>query len=306
MAAILSGWRVAAFAAGSLGIHLVNRRLAFIPRSKRTEMEGFVLPLPASAVVFTRVRNAVIDASGPVISLLVAAVGLAIGLSSRDPLGSFDPAGLALGIGVLSLIVAAHTIVPIVPNDRPVDGQRFVRGLRMNDALWRKYRAFGSLHTLTRYQVRLRDLPLWMLVEASREAANDEDLTKAYECMVIGIVLDSPPVDTIETRKLLDTFRAKHGGSAWLDSCDAYFTAVWEGDADQARARQWGGDGDEEMRPMILAADAAVAARWGDARTTRLLLTQMREAVRKKSIFPDLTFRDIGRQIEAALAEQNG
>ena len=86
MAALLSGWRVAVFAAGPLGIHLVNRGFAFIPRSKRTEMEGFVLPLPASAAVFTRVRNAVIDASGPAISLLVAVVGIAVSYStSRHP-----------------------------------------------------------------------------------------------------------------------------------------------------------------------------------------------------------------------------
>ena len=301
-AAILSGWRVAAFAAGPLGIHLVNRRFAFIPRSKRTEMEGFVLPLPSSAAVFTRYRNALIDAGGPAISLLVAAIGLAIGLSSNGYHGfDGDPAGIALGIGVLSLIVAAHTIVPIVPNERSVDGQRFVRGLRMDDATWRQYRAVSSLHTLTKYQVRLRDLPLWMLAEAKREAAGDHDLNKAYECMVIGITLDSSPVDVIETRKLLDTFRVNYGGSAWLDSCDAYFTAVWEGDADRARTRLWVGDAEDEMRPMLLAADAAVQARSGDARSARMLLAQMREAVRKRSAFPDPTFRDIERQIVALL-----
>jgi hypothetical protein len=302
LATILVGWRVAAFAAGPLGIQLVNRQLAIIPESKRTEMEGFVLPVPATAAVFTRGRNALIDVAGPATSLAVAIVGIVIGISHEKAYNTgFDPAGLALGVGVLSLIIAGHTILPLVPNDRLVDGQRFLSRFRTEDALWRRYRAFSSLQTLTKYQVRLRDLPEWLLAEAKCAAESDADLTKAYESMVIGIVLDSAPVDATNARQLLDDFRAKYGGSAWLDSCDAYFTAVWEGDGERARERLWDGEPAGDMAPMQFAAEAAVQARLGDPRSARMLIAKMREAIRKRSAFPDPTFQDIERQILALL-----
>lgn len=302
LATVLVGWRIAAFAAGPLGIQLVNRQFAIIRRSKRTEMEGFVLPVPASAAVFTRGRNALIDVAGPVTSLVVAFVGIGIGLSQASPYNSdFEPAGLVLGVGVLSLIVAAHTILPLGPNDRLVDGQHFLRMLRLDDSLWRRYRALSSLHALARYQVRLRDLPEWMLAEAEQEAVNNPDLAKAYECMVIGIALDSAPVDRVTTRSLLDDFRAKYGGSVWLDSCDAYFIAIWEGDAERARDRLWVGESEDDMVAMQLAAEGAVHARAGDAQSARRLVEQMRRAIRKRSAFPDPTFRDIERQILALL-----
>lgn len=141
-----------------------------------------------------------------------------------------------------------------------------------------------------------------MLADAQNEtAAAGGDFERAYDSLVIGIVLDSPPVDTLRTRELLDDFRAKYGASAWFDSCDAYFTAVWEGDGERARQRLWRGDAEDAMKPMLYAADAAVKARLGEAQMARASLRRMREAIRKNSAFADPTFRDIERQIEALL-----
>ena len=156
------------------------------------------------------------------------------------------------------------------------------------------------LYGLLYYQVRLRDLPLW-IVNERLNASNERRVQQAYDSMLIGIVLDTLPVDKAEARKLLDQFRMEYGASAWLDSCDAYFTAVWEGDGERARDRLWEGEAQEEMKPMLFAADAAVQASLGDAARMRMSLRQMRDAVRKRSLFPDATFRDIGRQIEALL-----
>ena len=156
---------------------------------------------------------------------------------------------------------------------------------------------------MTKNKLRLRDLPSWIVEEARVESgAAGGDLKRAYDSLVIGIVLDTTPVDKAQARRLLDEFRGKYGASAWLDSCDAYFTAVWEGDVERARDRLWRGEeAKDEMKPMLRAADAAVHARTGDAERTRVLLSQMHEAVRKRSPFPDPTFREIQRQIEALL-----
>jgi hypothetical protein len=194
----------------------------------------------------------------------------------------------------------------LTPSTRPggqTDIQNFFRILRKTNSDWIRERATVWLFSMAKNKVRLRDLPWWMVEEARAESsAAGGDLQRAYESLIIGIVLDSAPVDKVQARRLLDDFRGKYGGSAWLDSCEAYFTAVWEGDAERARDRLWRGEeADDEMMPMLRAADAAVHARAGDADTARLLLARMREAVRKGSSFPDPTFRDIERHIKALL-----
>jgi hypothetical protein len=296
VAGILCGWKVDIFAAGPVGYHFANRKSAWIPGSKRQEVEGFVLAVPTGARVWTRARDAALIAGGPAASLVLAFVCIYLGFKGTHAIdtGSVDWARLTSGFGLISLATALHTLLPHWNGDRTTDGQKLVRVLRTDDLTWRKTRALAWLYALVKYQVRLRELPRWMLDEAEIEARQAEPaLRQAFEALVIGIVLDSPPVDRTDARNRLDAFRRKYGSSAWLDSCDAYFTAVWEGDAVEARQRLWNGAGDEDMRPMILAADAAVSAREGDSRMARILLAQMRDAVRKRSIFPDLTFRDI-------------
>lgn len=298
----LCGWRVAAIAVGPIGFHFFNRDFALIPRSKRPETSGFVLPTPSNPHVWTRGRQFVITAGGPLTSLLLGGLLVLIALPLRNPVFDYtiDMHRVALGFGLLSLATAVVTLFPSSWPTRLSDGQRLLTYLREDDGDWRRTRAVVHLYGLLYYQVRLRDLPLW-IVNERLNASNERRVQQAYDSMLIGIVLDTLPVDKAEARKLLDQFRMEYGASAWLDSCDAYFTAVWEGDGERARDRLWEGEAQEEMKPMLFAADAAVQASLGDAARMRMSLRQMRDAVRKRSLFPDATFRDIGRQIEALL-----
>ena len=307
VAAILVGWRLIVFAAGPIGFQFHNRDFSIIRRAQRTEAEGFVLAAPPSPAVWTRIRYAVIIAAGPVTNLIFTSLALVAAYRWVPPAG-IGPDWTQILIG-LACVSAAPALSTLTPSTRPggqSDVQNLIRTLGKTDSDWLRERAVTWLYSMTHYKLRLRDLPLWMVDEARTEtAAGDGEHRKLYECLIIGIVLDSPPVDTAQARQLLDDFRGKYGGSAWLDSCDAYFTAVWEGDAYRARAKLWRGDHETEMKPLMRAAEAAVSACAGDDHTARVLLVQMREAVKEQSIFPDLTFRDIGRQIEAILIDTN-
>jgi len=261
------------------------------------------MSLPLSSRVWTRERYAVIVGGGPAASLLQTAVAIALAVHWAPSSGSgLDLFALSIGFALASGATSLSTLTPSSRVNGNADIQNFLRTLRTDELQWSRERALNWLFSLTKHKLRLRDLPHWMIEEAREQVgAIGGDHQRAYDSLIIGIVLDSAPVDRTDARKRLDDFRSKYGGSPWLDSCDAYFTAVWEGDAALARRRLWRGDGDEDMRPMILAADAAVSAREGDGRVARVLLAQMRDAVRKRSIFPDLTFRDIERQIEGLL-----
>lgn len=302
-AAILCGWRVVVFAAGPLGWQTHNGNVTLIPRAQRTEAEGFVLSAPTSAELWTRARYATIIAGGPVASLILTAIAAAAAVHWASPVEhGLDWSAFAGGFAFAAAATAFSTLTPDGRRGRETDIENLLRTLRTDDRKWCRHRALGWLFALTKYKLRLRDLPLWMLADAQNEtAAAGGDFERAYDSLVIGIVLDSPPVDTLRTRELLDDFRAKYGASAWFDSCDAYFTAVWEGDGERARQRLWRGDAEDAMKPMLYAADAAVKARLGEAQMARASLRRMREAIRKNSAFADPTFRDIERQIEALL-----
>jgi hypothetical protein len=198
--------------------------------------------------------------------------------------------------------MAFNSLTPSSRSARSSDIQQLLQLARTNDEAWRKQRAVGWLYGLAKHKVRLRELPLWMLDEARHVARSESREARfAVDALIVGIVLDSPPVDLWEARRLLDQFREDHGRSAWLDCCDAYFTAVWEEDAEAGRAKLWRGEIDDDLRPLALAAEASVLAREGDKTAAVTLLAQMLDAVRKAP-FTDRTFRDIGRQIEGVLA----
>jgi len=76
---------------------------------------------------------------------------------------------------------------------------------------------------------------------------------------------------------------------------------VWEGDAARARASLWQGSYNEESKALMLAAEAAVLAREGRATEASQKLRKMRSAIKKEAVFPDHTFRDIDRQIQAIM-----
>jgi len=329
-ATIAVGWRVVAIAMGPIAFHLWNRDFAVVPRSKRTEVEGFVLPLPANQKVFTVPRKALISTGGPAANILLA--GMLFVASSAPAEAAFcgqlgaTPAGFAgelpedadlsacfgpaidwtliyFGAALASLASGLGSLMPAGANRSGTDGDHLIGMMRSTRAEWRKYRAYSYLRMLLEHQTRLRELPRWLVDEASVEAEQEGGaLQQAHEMMLIGMVLDSPPVDLEQTRSLLDAHRKSYGPSEWLNCCDAYFSAVWEGDADRARSLTWTGERSDELRPLFLAAEAATLAREGKDAAARETLALMRTANRERSIFPDHTFRDIGRQIEAVAA----
>jgi hypothetical protein len=301
-AAVACGWRVVIFAVGPIGYNFHNREFAFIPRSKREELAGFVFSIPKEPRVWTRLRKALFIAAGPLASVCTAAMAFVVAISARAvDAGSFNASLMVAGFGLISMATAFNTLTPSARAARKSDIQQLIHTLRTSELTWQQERAVGWLYALAKHKVRLRELPEWMLKEAQQVAKQDnEGYRFAVDALSVGIVLDSPPVDLTKARALLNQFRAAHGQSPWLDSCDAYFTAIWEADAERASAKLWRGQVEEDLRPLALAAEAAVFARQGDKAAARSLLSQMREAVRK-SPFTDHTFRDIGRQIEALL-----
>lgn len=300
----LVGWRVLAIGIGPLGYHFHNREFAFVPRSKRTEHAGFVLPVPTSAARCTVGRNIFVTAAGPAANLILAA-----GLFAAWWLGplpgaddTVDPPLILLGIAVGSLALGIQSLLPSFHEKFSNDGDNIRTNLGLKPIEWSNERAIAYLAAALRYQMRLRDLPSWMIDEAAESTAHtDGDHRRYLETVLIGIVLDSPPVDVAEARQMLDEFRDRYGSSEWLDSCDAYFTAVWEGDAARARASLWRGSYNEEIKALMLAAEAAVLAREGRATEASQKLREMRSAIKKKAVFPDHTFRDIDRQIQAIM-----
>ncbi len=303
-AAWMAGWRVAAVAVGPVGFHWLNKEFAFVPRSKRTEFEGFVLPLPSRPEVWTLGREMLISAGGPAANLLFAAILFSLWRYAPEPISqeSVDLSLVAFSGALGSLCIGVGALMPAPEGQSASDGDHLRGAGQTSVSEWKRSRAIAYLHALLHYQLRLRDLPLWIVDEASKVATEEGgELRRLQDTIVIGMLLDSAPVDLVETRRLLDEYRQRHGASEWLDNCDAYFAAVWERDGATARSRLWRGEGVAELKPLALAAEAAVLAREGEPNAARGLVGQMRAANRERAIFPDHTFRDIGRQIEALL-----
>jgi hypothetical protein len=298
-AAIVCRWKVAVFVVGPLGFHVHNRQLAYVPRPKRLELAGFVVSSPRSPAVWTRARTAIFFAGGPVASLILVALSAIVAITSQTsvPPDGINPSIAAAGLALFSAWIAFATLTPRPRGKRRSDIQNFVHILRVDESDWRKTRGLGRLYALAQHQVRLRDVPSWMLEDA-RAATVDTELQPGFDALVIGAVLDSRPVDKRSARELIDGYRRQHGDNSWLAFCDAYFTAIWERDPVLARARLQDGASEDQLKPLALAAKASVVALEGDHATAKLLLSQMREAVTRDSTFADLTFRDIGRQIE--------
>jgi hypothetical protein len=304
LAALACGWRIFVFAAGPFGFHVHNREFAIIPRPKRTEFAGFVVPSPSSAEVWTRGRRAIIDVAGPIMSLALAGISaLAAFIWRPTSSGDFEFSMALVALCLMSVSVAWITLTPSASGKHISDIQNFISAVRTDEGKWRQTRAIGQLYGLVKYKVRLRDLPLWMLGEAQVASRDDPQLRRAYDALVISIVLDTLPVDAKQARNLIDGFRKTYGEDAWLASCDAYLSAVWEGDGDGARNRLWKGQILGELRPLGLAAEAAVLAKEGGASAAEAKLKEMHDEVAKTSAFSDPTFRDIKKQIHATLLQ---
>ncbi|HSI19679.1 MAG TPA: site-2 protease family protein [Sphingomonas sp.] len=298
-AARACGWRVVAIIAWPFGVQLDHRQLVPIARRHRNGLRGYVACLPAGLEVATLKRYAIILMAGPLSSLSIGVIAL---ISAGTWLTALDNDAMRPSIiGVAFALQTFDTFLwTAVPNGRTNDGAQLLKIWRSDMTLG--LRPLGWLRTLLDHRTRLRDLPPWLIEAARRVPLPTDQLTAHLAGLEIGMVLDTLPVDAPRARALIDDFRSRYEASEWLDSCDAYFAAVWEANAAGARATLWPGERTEDMRPMVMAAEAAVAAREGDVATARSRLAEMRRAVKRKSPFHDATFADIGRKIEEILA----
>ena len=292
------GWRVIIFTVRPFAWRVRYRDLTWLPL-RRGGNAGFVSTVPCQPETASPKRYAALVLAGPLTNLLLAALLI---LGSTGWMAYFDRPALgasltAFGLGLQSL---AMGISNLVPKDHS-DGALLLR-------YWRGEHARAGidaliwLHRMRIHCERLRDYPRWMIERARATVDPPEGLVAILDSIEVGMLLDSEVVDPVAARHALDWYRATHGASEWLNSCDAYFTAVREKDAARARAILWRGESSEDMRPMVAAAEAAVAAIEGDSATARTRLADMRAAVKAASPYRNLTFRDLGRQTEALIA----
>jgi hypothetical protein len=323
LTAVACGWRVLAFVVRPFGLQLPNRNLAIMSRALEPAAAGWVATVPRSIEAGTTANWRAILLSGPIISLILSAVAF---LAAATVLVEFDShstvmvgsgslkwaiqtqpvmtAPLAIGLGIQSLHSAIFSFLPSARGEISTDGTQWRAAGRPDDN--REIDApFIWLQTLATYQVRLRDRPAWMVTAAEAVRHPTEEgtshITQYLAGARIGTVLDSVTVDVALARNLIDAYRATYGDGDWLAACDAWLAAIWEGDAERASAALARHRGKTTIPQMTLAAEAAIAARSGDASTAKARLREMDKEIRQLSPFRDETFRDIRRQVEALL-----
>jgi len=295
VAALACGWRVIVFSVWSVGLHLPTRTLGW-QRGDEQGARGYVVSVPRTPGAGTTGRWIWIVAGGPLACLLFATFAL---ISWQTWLRGIDTHRLIASNFGLALAIQAclSAFLSLLPRGES-DGAKLIEALRPSQQ-WREHRACSWMATSLHCNVRLRDLPAWM-VAAHRAIPHDDDGRHA-DGIDIGRTLDAEQPDFAEARLLIDAYRTRHGGSEWLDSCDAYLAAIGEGDAEAAAARLWQGEADAQMQSMQHAARASVCAARGDAPGMDAALVAMRKAVRARSPYRNATFRDIERHIRAAL-----
>ncbi|WP_344705912.1 hypothetical protein [Sphingomonas swuensis] len=292
LGALVVGWRILAVAAGPLGYHLANRQLVYVPPRRRADIGGFVIAFPARPTVWTRESEVIFTAGGPTASLFGA---LPLLVSADNMAGAF---------AILSLATALLSLLPYRSEFAESDGTHLWHLATGRGRASPEWRASQMLHELVRHQLRLRELPAWMLDEAL--ASTDSDARRSAEALRVSIALDRGG-DPAPARRILDDFRAAHGGSLWLDLCDAYLAAAREARPEHARAlladlvvEQ------EDMRPLHLAASAASAAADGNRPRALDELETLDALLGARDLFEDPTFRDLRAEIRALAELQSG
>jgi len=297
-AAIACGWRVLVFAVCPFGLHLPTRTITFLPRGYREDAGGFVASVPRSQARGTRARRFIIVASGPAACFVLAGAALVVrelwlrGIDTRLLVAS----NFGLAIAVQACVSG---LISLLPYDGS-DGEKLLV-LARPDPERLLHAPCGWMATQLHYNVRLRDLPEWLIAAQRAVPHPGAEPDRHGEGIDIGRILDADRPDFARARERIDAYRTRYGGSAWLDSCDAYLAAIGEGDAVGAAARLWKGESDPGAQSMEHAARASVLAVQGHEAGMQAELRAMRKAVRARSPYRNATFRDIERRIRAAL-----
>lgn len=297
LAALATGWRVIVFAVGPITWQVHNRQLAFGGPMLHPDAGGYVMPVPGSPAVHTRTRNAWISAGGPLASLAFGLAMLAC-TANAPPL-----ARLVTGtLGGLSLLAFAMTVIPSKLGKSGNDALHLVQLYRkpwsQDGARWANW-----IQALLNYNVRLRDVPAWMHALSRTSATHAEACAQLYDGREIARTLDAAEVDAPRARVLIEAYRAAYGNNDWLAACDACLAAIHEGDAERAAAALAASEGSLSGHELALAAEAAIAARRGQAERAATKLDDMDAVLKKTSPLKDFTFADIRHRIEAVSAE---
>jgi hypothetical protein len=342
LGAILSGWRPFVISAWPVAYHLSNNAVVLFGKGGGYDGGGYVASVPRAARHNTRLRYGIVVALGPIISL-VAAIGFFAAASlptdtfpsnpnTRLPVSAPSPltypeypevrmkevtiidtssrvdlhqpfVGTMMALGFLSLGCFAATIIPWSTRDGDTsDGQKLLQLMLAQHR--ERLSAKVHMYFLLAYNVRLRDLPAWM-VEASRaEAAAKAETLRHDDGVDIGRTLDAEAADIARAKAQVKAFRAAYGADDWLCSIDAWIAAVYEGDADRAAAALAARPGEVSDTPMLAAAEAAIAACTGDTKLLARKLDEMEARLHRDNPFPNPTFTDIRRQIEAVARQQ--
>lgn len=297
--AMLAGWRVVVFSVWRLAYHLPNRRIVVLGRDDLHELAGWVLAVPASAGHDTAGRHGVLVAGGPVANLIQAIFAFlcAAGAQPGALILGVEVQPLMLGFAILGIGMFVGNLVPHQEGEFASDGLQLLGLLREEG---RRGTSGGETwaSAMLGTNVRLRDLPQWMIDDALARCEADPRLARWCATIEIGRTLDRSPLDVVLARSQIDRFRDAHGEGDWLLACDAFLAAVKERDLDRA-TRMIAQLGDPcELPQMEAAACAAAYQLAGDRQAAGEWLDRMDAIIAARSPFPDLTFRDIRARVE--------
>ncbi len=299
------GWRPIVFAARPFAFQFPASSFGWVGNGGKGDARGWVIMIPPTPDEATRRSEAILLAGGPVASLALA--GIASCIVWTVPWASLDDRsiGMVLLIGALGwqgATDAAFTLLPAKGRDRSTDGEK-LRALWLGRQATYRFPALGYVAALRLSDVRLRETPRWMIDAARHDDSLNPELEKAelgqlLDGVEIGAALDTAMIDAPHARQLIDRYRATYGNGEWLASCDAFLAAVCEADPVRARAIAWSGEVSDDQRPLVLAVEAAIAARNGDGELARRLLGEMDLARRGRTKFRDVMFDDIRAKVE--------
>lgn len=294
LAALACGWNVILFVVRPFGLQVPNRDFAFVPNELNDDAGGWVSSVPGHAAVDTNWHWAIIVMAGPIADVLLAAEAFLVWSDG----GRTGASALGFGLGLQALQGALFSFLPGERTGRS-DGDK-LRAIFRGDYDLPGRPVVWQLGLL-RDNVRLSAIPDWLIAEGKAAAQSEDWIARHITQVDIGRILDSAPVDAVRARALIEDFRGRYGTDGWLAACDAWLAAIWENQVDRAKAalkRPQNGPGVPEL---TIAAEAAIAARMGEADSARILLRKMTAALKEKSPFSNPTFQDIRRQVEDLL-----
>jgi hypothetical protein len=294
-------WKVVVFAVGRFALQIPNRSFGIVDRKDREEIAGWVVAFPPDRELATIRRALAFTACGPLANLLFALVLAIVALNLPQPENNFEklqPVDVLFVLAWLSMGLFLGNAIPRRDDKSWNDGAKIVDRIRQNDGSTGVSPLVWMLTLLTS-NLRLRDLPVWMVEDA---ALSDDQLDQGGKLLMsirIGRALDAASPDVVEVRELIDDYHSRYDPSHWSVACEAFLAAVYEADVVQAKVALARVDGTNDVPQLTLAAQAAIAMRDGRVPDGRSALKEMNRLVRKLSRFTDLTYRDIHKTVAA-------